>query len=167
MVNQGNYLEVIQRILARQQKIKFAFGFLFLLLALLLYATKSQNSSSWLLVLIAILFLAGFTLLFTLIRNFQYYKNPVYRTFKYELKEIVWVHHQITQVIPFGIHMYDQYTLFVYLLSGDNYQILGSKKEIMFLVKELPTILPHASFGHSVQKEQLFIANPALLIRHD
>ena len=55
-------------------------------------------------------------------------------------------------------------TLYFRTLDSDVHTVKLNKKVIAQVSKRLNDLLPHATFGHSEEKEQWYRANPAMLI---
>ena len=53
------------------------------------------------------------------------------------------------------------------LIDGDEITLSIPEKELNTLMKELNRRLPHATFGYTKDREQWFMAEPALLLRDD
>lgn len=167
MLTNQELLKVVATMVKRQNIIKMCFGLAFLLLGTTLLLFLKPPIHSVVKVIIAILILGSISLIYNYVKKRKIERNKEFRILKYHLKEIVWVHHHITQVMPFGIHLFERYNLYIYLLNGKSYQLIGTKEEVLFLMHRIPSLAHQASFGYSIEKEQLFKANPALLLQED
>lgn len=78
-------------------------------------------------------------------------------------EKVVWIYHEVLISMPFGIKTMSRATIFLNLDDGgyDFFQIPPEKAES--LLEHLRGVFPDATFGHSVEKEQLYRANPNLL----
>lgn len=78
-------------------------------------------------------------------------------------EKVVWIYHEVLISMPFGIKTLTRATVYLNLDDGkyDFFQIPPEKAE-QFL-DHLRQVFPDATFGHSVEKEQLYRANPNLL----
>ncbi|MGB1247736.1 MAG: hypothetical protein ACPG4Z_02540 [Chitinophagales bacterium] len=107
--------------------------------------------------------LAGFSL-------FLYYQahegeSPVLDTLKHKPKSIVWVYHHCLVSMPFGVKTFERTTLYIYTLDKQYHTQLIKNDSAEKLLVTLEKELPQATFGFSVEKEQLYRANPAMLLR--
>ncbi|MEX0811227.1 MAG: hypothetical protein WD048_03355 [Chitinophagales bacterium] len=94
-------------------------------------------------------------------------KELLVRYLEFDPKQIVWVYSYVVQTMPFGIHFMKMTTVYFYYLDGNYTTIRVNGKVHNELMEELKGKLPHASFGFTSEKEQLYKANPALLYKED
>ncbi len=81
--------------------------------------------------------------------------------------QVVWVYHVKTQVMPYGFHIWERGTIYFKLIDGREITLdLPATKQKM-VSKFLNRVLPHASFGYSEERQQLFDRDPSLLLRSD
>ena len=80
-------------------------------------------------------------------------------------REIVWFYSYMVINMPFGVHLFRLATIFIYTVDKKKITLSVKEKELNNVMKILEKHLPHASNGYTIEKEQLYEANPALLYR--
>ncbi len=105
-----------------------------------------------------------FKLLYDVIRFWQPRQMPLIQLLINQPKEIIWVYSVLTEKLPLGIWFSKKGTMYFKLMNKDEFTIKLSEKEALIVSKYLNDRLPHATFGYSKDKEQWYMANPALLI---
>ncbi|NRB62561.1 MAG: hypothetical protein HRU40_05950 [Saprospiraceae bacterium] len=91
--------------------------------------------------------------------------HPILHTLKEEPHRIVWVYAIVTQRSPFGFAFMRQGTMFFKLSDGDALSVLMPSGKLKLVSRFLNRLLPHAAFGYSTDREQLFEVNPEQLRR--
>jgi hypothetical protein len=151
----------------RLQKIILFLLLIFFALSMAILTVIKQNQtiiqltavSSLITFLISVLFLRD------ILRQWNLNKNEILQLIHIAPQNIVWVYDVKVNLMPFGIIVNSYTTLFFRLLNGNFRQIRVSEKCIEKIYIALEIQLPHASFGYSQEKEQWYMANPALLYR--
>ena len=92
-------------------------------------------------------------------------QTPLMRLLSKEPIKIVWVYSEVTQRMPFGLEFSKEATIYFKLIDGDEVTLSMPEKEIKNVLNILNTKLPHASFGFTKDREQWFMADPAMLYR--
>ncbi len=82
-------------------------------------------------------------------------------------RHIVWVYAVVTERLPFGLQFGSSCTMYFKLLDGDEVSVGLSVKEQRDVSATLNRLLPHATFGYTRDREQWYMADPAMLIRHE
>lgn len=90
-------------------------------------------------------------------------KDGLIRDLERNGQSIVWVYYMKVETMPYGIRIMDMTTLFFMLDNGEKHTLRANEKRILKIMNSLRDALPHATFGYSTQKEQLYRANPDLL----
>ena len=80
---------------------------------------------------------------------------------------IVWVYAVVTERLPFGLQFGSSCTLYFKLMDGDEVSVNLSAKSQREVSKTLNRLLPHATFGYTRDREQWYMADPAMLLRQD
>jgi hypothetical protein len=151
----------------RLQKI-ILFSFLvFFALGMVMLPFTTDNPSIIQLAVVCTMIILPIALLFLrdILRRWNIKKSELLQLIHHAPQNIVWVYDVKVNLMPFGISVKSYTTLFFRLLNGDFRQIRVSDKNISLIYKTLEIQLPHASFGYSQEKEQWYMANPALLYR--
>jgi len=107
--------------------------------------------------------------LFYLFKTFQtgnVEKNPLIKQLRDHPEEIVWVYSILTQRMPYGFEISKNGIMYFKLLNGDEMTITVREQHIPIVAKMLNKMLPHASFGFTKDREQWYIADPALLLQN-
>lgn len=82
-----------------------------------------------------------------------------------EGESIVWIYYERIERMPYGIRVGTWTTLHFRLLDREHLSLRCREEECRSIMDALRSWMPHASFGHSLQKEQWYAADPALLRR--
>jgi hypothetical protein len=155
--------------LERTKKLILLFG-IFIVCILLISNTLNQsneNIKQVLTILALLCFVFGILLLKDLLNSWDLDSHPIINYLNNQPKEIVWVYEFQVLVMPFGIRFWSEKTLFFKLLNGETLQLRIPSKNSEKIQTALENRLTHASFGFSKEKEQWYMANPALLYRDD
>lgn len=115
------------------------------------------------------LFLAVLGLRYT-VRAFRLLRpedHPLMRLLRYQPHRIVWVYTVVTQRLPFGLQIQRSGTLYCKLIDGDEVSVSLPGRHLKLVSKTLSRLLPHASFGYSENRQQWYLASPALLLRKE
>lgn len=158
---------LISKSLQRERHQKLIVGILTLIFAAWLTTYFPLEKHQWILgILLAIALVSGVLIIYNVIRNWQIEKMQLILLLKYEPQEIVWIYHLETQRLPFGIQFQYDCTLYIKLMNRDFVELRLPKGKIKMVSETLNSLLPHVTFGHSPEKAQWYVANPALLIKH-
>ena len=153
--------------LERTKKLILLVG-IFIVCILLISNTIDQaneNIQQVLTILAIISFVFGILLLKDLLNTWDLESHPIIYYLNNQPKEIVWVYEFQVLVMPFGIRFWSEKTLFFKLLNGETVQLRIPAKNSETIQKALENRLMHASFGFNKEREQWYMANPALLYR--
>lgn len=82
---------------------------------------------------------------------------------RYQPQHIVWVYSVITERAPFGIHLFRAGTLHFKLADGSDYTVGMQASKLKLVSKFLMRLLPHATFGYTVDREYTFRVSPERL----
>lgn len=82
-------------------------------------------------------------------------------------RHIVWVYAVVTERLPFGLQLGSSCTLYFKLMDGDEVSIGLSAEAQREAAQTLNQLLPHATFGYTRDREQWYMADPAMLLRHE
>ncbi|GJM31556.1 MAG: hypothetical protein DHS20C18_05570 [Saprospiraceae bacterium] len=104
-------------------------------------------------------------LVLQLVRYWNVDHHPIMQALFYQPQEIVWVYALITERVPFGIQFIRNGVLYLKLKNGDELSVSFPAKKLKLVSKALNRLLPHASFGFTVEREQTFITDPEQLMR--
>jgi len=80
-------------------------------------------------------------------------------------ESIVWVYATVVISMPFGIRLFSLATVYCHFINGNKESFFVSGSKLQSTLEQLNRLLPHASFGYSLNKEQLFRASPLLLLK--
>ncbi len=80
-------------------------------------------------------------------------------------KSIVWVYSVKTQRLPFGISVSDEILLYFKTVNKKEFSIKVKEKELSEIMAFLNGLLPQATFGYSLDKDQWYEADPHLLLK--
>jgi hypothetical protein len=93
--------------------------------------------------------------------------SPLLRLLKHQPGQIVWVYSLVTEWLPFGLQMGRNATLYFKLLDGDEITLGIPQKDLKLVSHLLNRLLPHASFGYTRDREQWYLASPAMLLQDE
>ena len=82
-------------------------------------------------------------------------------------RHIVWVYAVVTERLPFGLQFGSSCTMYFKLMDGDEVSVGLSAKNQRKVSKTLNRLLPHATFGYTRDREQWYMADPAMLLRQE
>lgn len=89
----------------------------------------------------------------------------ILRMLKEQPNDIVWSHQYILQNMPFGVEVFKVCDIYLYTRHRDKDCIRIKMEKLEEIQQALERDLPHATFGYSVEKEQLYRANPNMLYK--
>lgn len=84
-----------------------------------------------------------------------------------EPRKIVWVYAIVTQRMPFGFEVNQTGTMYFKLIDGNEITLDFPAKELKPISEMLNYHLPHATFGYTSEREQWYLAHPALLMKNE
>lgn len=158
---------LIEKSLRQERHQKLAIGIITLILGVGLAGRFPFKPNEWFLGILTVAFLvAGLLIIVRLIQNWQLERMELIQLLKYKPLEVVWVYHLETNRLPFGIQFQYDCALYFKLINRDFVEIKLPKSKIKMVSEELNEILPHATFGYSVDNAQWYLANPTLLLKY-
>ncbi|GEM_PF-1032082 len=80
-------------------------------------------------------------------------------------ENLVWIYYLKVDIQPFGVHVRQTTTLFFWTEKQSHIALRATEEESIAIMNALRNSLSHTSFGYSLQKEQLYRADPGLLRR--
>jgi len=164
---QSEAYALIEKSLRRERYQKLIVGIFVLACGLFLVSCFPFKPNEWFLnILMVMTLIVGILILTKLVRRWQIEKVELIRLLKYEPQEIVWVYHLETQRLPFGLQYEYDCTLYFKLMNKDFIEVRLSKKTIKMISEQLNPLLPHATFGYSLDNAQWYLASPELLYKH-
>lgn len=131
----------------------------------LMYRTQTVNLSVVCAVAAMTLMLLGFKFLYETLIVWQPKQHPVWLQITKKPKDIVWVYTQIVATSPYGLEVSGHGIMYLKLLNRTELSISVPRKQLRPLSESLNPVLPHATFGYSVERAQWYVADPSFLIR--
>lgn len=158
-------MRILERSVYRELRMQvFASCILFGIGAVLMYIFFAHN---------VILTILGLTMLviglrqvYVALRTLRLSDHPILHYIKTSPHKIVWVYSVVTERSPFGFTFMRQGTMYFKLDDGDQLSVLMPSGKLKLVSKFLNRLLPHASFGYSVDREQLYEIAPEQLRRN-
>ena len=98
-------------------------------------------------------------------RSLKPSKLLILHTLQEKPKDIVWSHQYILQNMPFGVEVFKVCDIYLYTRHGQKDCIRVKLEKLDEIQQALERDLPHATFGYTVQREQLYRANPDMLYK--
>lgn len=105
---------------------------------------------------------------FYCIRSLQHWavhRHPIIQLIYEEPKQVVWVYTVVTQRMPYGFVLSNYGLLYLKLLNGEDLCVSIPARRLRLVSHCLNRLLPHATFGYSPNKEQLYRINPEMLVQ--
>ena len=152
--------------LKRQAAFRVILGFLSLGLGSIIFVIyeNAENTDALLLIGALILTLTGAVLASRSIYILLKVKRlSIVSVLEQRSEEIIWIYPYFANHQPFGILVRKTSLLYFYLLSGEHYTIELPEKELKKFKESLKPFLPHVVFGYTLEREQLYRADPYLL----
>ncbi len=157
-------METLRQALQRELRLQLVLAWLLVFsgMALVYFGLKG---SVLLVILGLVLVVLAVRIVLSLIKYWEVERHPIMQTLRQRPKEIVWVYALVTERMPFGIQFIKNGVLYFKLKNGEDLSVSLSAKKLKLVSKTLNRLLPHASFGYSVEREQTFITDPEQLLR--
>ena len=111
--------------------------------------------------------LLGIRFIFHLLQEKGTSGHRLFYLLKHRPRDIVWVYAVVTQRLPFGLQFGSSCTMYFKLMNGDEVSVGLSVKNQRDVSATLNRLLPHATFGYTRDREQWYMADPAMLLRHE
>lgn len=124
-----------------------------------------RNWGAWVSVVSLSLWLMGLLLLKKILPQSHAETHALWQTLMHHPLRIVWVYTVRTQVMPFGLYLWETGQIYFNLVDGTTFCIYVPPRKLLMLSKFLNKLLPHATFGFSYDHEKLFRENPAQLVK--
>ncbi len=160
-------LHLLERILIRERNLKLLAAAI-MLAGGLTFAVLMCFSGTVKLSLVCAL--AGLTLLvlgvkflYETLVVWQARRHPVWLQITENPKQIVWVYSKDVQTSPYGLEVSGHTVMFFKLLNKNELSISVPRKQAQALSESLNPLLPHATFGYTVERAQWYVADPSLL----
>lgn len=137
-----------------------------LALGLLIYfLTHRREHPDLLMSLVAIIFIgAGGILLLASFWNLSRRSDhPIIEVLHERPDDLVWIYPYILIHNPFGVRFSRNCHLYFWDVKGNQIMLRVSEKKAEEIKKELKPLLSKCTFGHSVEREQLYRVDPLLL----
>ena len=126
-------------------------------------ATESTFTIS--VILSMILWTVALRFSYSIWREWQIERSPLLVLLHQSPQLFVWIYMIRVEVMPFGVQFWNEDTLVFKLSNRSELQIRATSREIDRIRATLLILLPHATFGYSKEKEQWYMANPAMLLK--
>jgi hypothetical protein len=108
----------------------------------------------------------GIRQVYLTLRALQLADHEILRLLKDKPHRIVWVYSVVTERAPFGFTFMRQGTMYFKLENGDQLSVMMPSGKLKLVSRFLNRLLPHASFGYSIDREQLYEISPEQLRRN-
>jgi len=100
------------------------------------------------------------------IRQQNIEQNTIFRALHDHPESLVWVYAIVTERMPFGLKFWQYGLLYFHTLDGKHHTISVPVAKLKLLSKYLNRLLPSATFGYSLEKEELYRDSPLHLLRN-
>ena len=109
----------------------------------------------------------GFYFLLHGILRYDTQRNYLLKLLLEETDNAVWVYYKKIELLPFGIKFIEYSRLHIHLINRESILLPLSEIEIKKLMPFLRQQLKRATFGHTIQNQQLYDISPDLLQKND
>jgi len=109
--------------------------------------------------------ITGLKFLFDTLRSPKPEYHPLINVLSFHPEKIVWVYALRIDNMPFGIQLVSNGRLAVKLNDRIELSLSIPSKDISIVSSKLKLLLPHATFGFSAEKKQLYLIDPHLLLK--
>ncbi len=92
-------------------------------------------------------------------------QHPLMQLLQRQPQRVVWVYSVSSDLMPFGLYVFSRGTLYFQLDDGQSLDLSVPSKQLKLISRTLNRLLPHASFGYSAERRQLFAMDPQRLRR--
>jgi len=162
-------LHLLERILIRERNLKLLAATIMLGGALFFVVLMTFTNTVKLCLVCAlaglILFILGFKFLYETLVVWQPRRHPVWLQITKNPQQIVWVYSKDVQTSPYGLEVSGHTVMFFKLLNKSELSISVPRKQARALSESLNPVLPHATFGYTLERAQWYTADPYLLTR--
>lgn len=134
-------------------------------IVLINFQNISDNSGLFFTGLGVALFMLGLFFAISCLLKLKTSRNQLIKILQNNPKKVVWYYAYIVENMPFGVRVLQMSTIFIFFVDGKHTTLRVSKKETSRVMQALSELLPHATKGYSVEREQLFKANPRMLYK--
>jgi len=162
-------LYLLEKILIRERNLKLLAATILLVggLAFAVLMCFSETVKLCLICALAglTLLILGFKFLYETLAVWHPYRHPVWLQITETPKQIVWVYSKDVQTSPYGLEVSGHTVMFFKLLDKNELSISVPRKQARALSESLNSMLPHATFGYTVERAQWYAADPSFLIQ--
>jgi len=157
-------INLLQQAAKREQAVKLFSAIALLILAVVLITLFFEKNTLFSIIgLLALLLAVQFGYQYFLYRKVN--QMPLFLLLERKPQDIVWVYALVTERMPFGFKINHNALMYFKLIDRDSICLSVPAKRVEVISKGLNHLLPHATFGFSEDKEQLYIAAPEMLLR--
>lgn len=139
------------------------FSIVFFLGLILLYFFWRENAGF--VIVGMLLSITGLKFLFDTLRSPKPAYSPLVHTLSFQTDKIVWVYALKIDNMPFGIQLVSNGRLAIKLDDRTELSLSIPSEDISSTSKQLQQLLPHATFGFSAEKKQMYLIDPYLLLK--
>ncbi|HMO38867.1 MAG TPA: hypothetical protein PKC76_05205 [Saprospiraceae bacterium] len=107
----------------------------------------------------------GITALYHLYQNWN--DDRLMHLIEHQPQQIVWIYAVVVQRMPFGIHFFDNGTLFFKLANGEELSVVLPVRQLKLACRTAERLLPHAAVGYSPERARQYAQNPRSLLREE
>jgi hypothetical protein len=158
-------LAFIKQSIQKEQRQKFVASILMLFVGgVLMYYTF--NSSYFLSAIGLLLVVLGLRYTFIFLPGRKSKDLHLIHLILHQPEQIVWVYGIITERLPFGFQFGNNAALHFRLINKEEYVVELPTNKMKEITAALNPMLPNTTFGYSKDNEQLYMANPALLLKN-
>ena len=149
----------VEKALRREVWELAGFGAFFFMTGLLLIMLSPKYHFG--LLILGILVLSPAVYLFLkAIQNYKIQESDIIKTLNNNSKDIVWVYPFVTQVMPFGISLYERCYIIMKTVDGKELSFKVPVRKKKLLLSWLKRLVPQARFGFSKERETLYGQSP-------
>ncbi len=162
-------LHLLERVLTRERNLKLLAAMILLaggLVFLVLMCFSNTVKLSLVCALAGLtLLILGVKFLYETLTVWQPHRHPVWLQITKNPEQIVWVYSKDVQTSPYGLEVSGHAVMFFKLVNKSELSISVPRKQAHALSESLNPVLPHATFGYTLERAQWYTADPTFLIQ--
>lgn len=159
-------IQKLQSAMRREQRLKLLASFGLLALGLV-FCSLAFEANILLAIFGLVLTVLGIRFVYLLLFSGRTEAGRLMHLLEHQPKQIVWVYSVVTERLPFGLQFSRNSTLYFKLMDRDEITVSLPARDLKPVARALNKFLPHASFGYTEDREQWYLASPAMLLQDE
>ncbi len=156
-------ITIIAKAVSEERKTYLMVGLILLFMGGFLFWNGYQKNAA-LVIISLLLIVTGIKLLYDKIREPHGFHAPIIIFLTGNKENVVWVYSIVKENMPFGLRLVGSGRVMLRTLDRREFSISISQENLAHLEELLRKHLPHATFGYSAEKENMYSIDPYLLL---